>query len=91
MAQFSNWKVAQGSLQSGATLLHSGAKNKKTARDTLEKFERENAFDDLAKWYFMEYETREFTTVVQKDLRQQKREVHDENKIWWKPVKKLPK
>ena len=68
-------------MQSGATLLHRGAKNKKTARDTLEKFERENAFDDLAKWYFMEYETREFTTVVQKDLRQQKREVHDENKI----------
>ena len=68
-------------MQSGATLLHSGAKNKKTSRDTLEKFERENAFDDLAKWYFMEYETREFTTVVQKDLRQQKREVHDENKI----------
>ena len=49
LAQFSNGKVAQDSLQSGATLLHSGGKNKKTTRDTLGKFERENTFDDLAK------------------------------------------
>ena len=68
-------------MQSGATLLQSGGKNKKTTRETLGKFERENTFYDLAKWYFMECETRNFTTGVQKDLRQQKREVHDENEI----------